>query len=109
MIRLLRTAGIVGAIMGAGPSIAGSVDTPRCHGDLAVADQLLHGVRLRENSVQQGDWQALCRLLQRNLRDMSRARQLMNPCLTGHDHGENIAQIDASIGDIGYVLNTRCQ
>ena len=109
MIRLLRTVSIGGAILGAGPSIAGSVDTPRCHGDLAVADQLLHGVRLRENSVQQGDWQGLCRLLQRNLRDMSRARKLMDPCLTGHDHGENITQIDASIGDIRYVLNARCR
>ena len=109
MIRLLRTVGIAGAILGAGPSIAGSVDTPNCHRDLTEADQLIHGVRLRENSVQQGDWQGLCRLLQRNLHDMSKARQLMNPCLTGHDHGENIGQMDASIGDIKYVLDTRCR
>ena len=81
--------------------------SPGCHHDLAEADRLIHGVRLRENSVQQGDWQGLCRLLQQNLRDMSTARQLMNPCLTGHDHGENIGQMDASIGDIKYVLDTR--
>ena len=80
--RLVRTIGVFASILCAGPSIAGSVDTPRCHGDLAEADQLIHGVRLRENSVQQGDWQGLCRLLQRNLHDMSKARQLMNPCLT---------------------------
>jgi hypothetical protein len=109
MIRLLRTVGIVGAIPGAGPSIAGSVDTPNCHRDLTEVDQLIHGIRLRENSVQQGDSQGLCRLLQRNLRDMSKARQLMNPCLTGHDHGENIGQMDASIGNIQYVLDTRCR
>jgi hypothetical protein len=59
--------------------------------------------------VQQGDWQGLCRLLERNLHDMSKARQLMNPCLTGHDHGENIGQMDASIGDIKYVLDTTCR
>jgi hypothetical protein len=109
MIRLLRTVSIAGAILGTGPSSAGSVDTPRCRGDLAEADRLIHGVRLRENSVQQGDWQELCRLLQRNLRDMSRARQLMHPCLTGHDQGENIGQMDASIGDIKFVLDTRCR
>ena len=55
MIRLLRTVSIAGAILGTGPSSAGSVDTPRCRGDLAEADRLIHGVRLRENSVQQGD------------------------------------------------------
>ena len=109
MIRLLRTVCMVGAILSACPTIAGSVDTPRCHHDLAEADRLIHGVRLRDNSVQQGDWQGLCRLLQQNLRDMSTARQLMNPCLTGHDHGENIGQMDASIGDIKYVLDTRCR
>jgi hypothetical protein len=109
MIRLLRTIGVVGSILSAWPSIAGSVDTPRCHGDLAEADRLIHGVRLRENSVQPGDWQGLCRLLRQNLRDMSTARALMNPCLTGHDQGENIGQMDASIGDIKYVLDTRCR
>jgi hypothetical protein len=109
MIQLLRTVSIAGAILGTGPSIAGSVDMPRCQGDLAEADRLIHGVRLRENSVQHGDWRELCRLLQRNLRDMSRARQLMHPCLTGHDQGENIGQMDASIGDIKFVLDTRCR
>jgi hypothetical protein len=78
-------------------------------GHLAEADRLIHGIRLRENSVQQGDWPRLRRLLRQNLRDMSQARRLMNPCLTGHDQGENIGQIDASIGDIRHVLETRCR
>jgi hypothetical protein len=33
----------------------------------------------------------------------------MFPRLTGHDHGENIGQMDASIGDIKFVLDTRCR
>jgi hypothetical protein len=106
--QLVRTIGVFASIFCAGPSIAGSVDTPWCHGDLAEADRLIHGVRVRENSVQQGDWQGLSRLLQRDLRDMSRARQLMYPCLTSHDHGENIGQMDASIADIQCVLDARC-
>ena len=109
MLRLLRTVGVLGSILYAWPALAGSVDTFRCHLDLAEADRLLHGIRLRENSVQQGDWQGLCRLLRQNLRDMSEARGLMYSCLTGHDQGENIGQIDASIGDIRYVLDTRCR
>lgn len=94
------------------PAVAvdgGIVETPTCRRDLAEADALLHGIRLRERSVSPGDWAGLCRLLRRNLQDMSRARGLMEPCLTGHDRGENIAQIDASIGDIRSVLDTRCR
>lgn len=106
MFRLVRTLSVVGSILYPWPSTASSVDTPRCHVGLAEADRLIHGVRLRENSVQHGGWQGLCRLLRQNLRDMSKARRLMNPCLTGHDQGENIGQIDASIGDIRYVLDT---
>ena len=76
---------------------------------LAEADRLIYSIRLRENSVKQGNWAGLCRLLEQNQKYMSRARDLMNPCLTGHDHGENIAQIDASLEDIRYVLNNRCR
>jgi hypothetical protein len=90
------------------PSPAGTVDTPIGNRDLAEADRLIHAIRLRENNVQQGDWAGLCRLLRQNHKDMSRARDLMNPCLTGHDHGENIGQIDVSLEDIRYVLDTRC-
>jgi hypothetical protein len=78
MLRLLRPVGVVGSILFAFPSIAGSVDTPRCHVDLAEADRLIHGIRLRENRCNR----ATDRLLRRNLRDMSEARRLMNPCLT---------------------------
>jgi hypothetical protein len=100
---------LLGPMLITAPGIAGSIDTPACRRDLAEADRLIRSIRLRENSVQPGDWTGLCRLLQRNQSDMSKARDLMNPCLTGHDHGENIGQIDASLGDIRYVLQTRCR
>ena len=109
MFRALRAVGLPGPILLAAPSIAGTVDTPACNRDLAEADRLIHAIRLRENSVKQGDWAGLCRLLLQNQKDMSRARDLMNPCLTGHDHGENIAQIQASLEDIRYVLSTKCR
>jgi hypothetical protein len=108
MFRLLSALILIALGFCVGPSVAGSVNSPACNRDLAEADRLIHGIRLRENSVKQGDWAGLCRLLRQNDKDMSRARDLMNPCLTGHDHGENIGQIDVSLGDIRYVLRTRC-
>ena len=92
----------------AAPGVAGVVDRPECLRDLAIADQLVHAVRLRENSVRPGDFAGLCRLLRQNLQDMSRAREPMARCMTGHDRGENVAQMDASIGDIRTVLAKHC-
>ena len=73
-----------------------------------MADQLIHAVRLRENSVQQGDFVGLCRLLRQNLQGMTKAREPMARCMTGHDRGENVGQMDASIGDISFILSTHC-
>src|SRR3954447_8517394 len=80
---------------------AGVVDSPEYRRDLAAADQLIHAVRLRENSVQADDFVGLCRLLRHNLQDMTKAREPTARCITGHDLGENVGQMDASIGDIG--------
>ncbi len=89
-------------------AIAGVIDSPECHRDLAMADQLIHAVRLRENSVQPGDFVGLCRLLRQNLQDMTRAREPMARCMTGHERGENVGQMDASLDDIRFVLSKHC-
>ena len=89
-------------------AIAGVIDSPECHLDLAMADQLIHAVRLRENSVQPGDFVGLCRLLRQNLQDMTRAREPMARCMTGHERGENVGQMDASLDDIRFVLSKHC-
>ena len=89
-------------------AIAGVIDSPECHRDLAMADQLIHAVRLRENSVQPGDFVGLCRLLRQNLQDMTRAREPMARCMIGHERGENVGQMDASLDDIRFVLSKHC-
>jgi hypothetical protein len=109
MSRLINAAILLTPILMTSPAIASMVDTPACERDLARADELVHGIRLRENSVQQGDIPGLCRLLRQNLKDMSKARELMNRCMTGHERGENVGQMDASIGDIRYVLDNKCR
>ena len=108
-MRALLTAGI--SLISAGlawPAMAGVVETAECRRDLAVADRLIHAVRLRENSVQRGDFAGLCRLLRQNLQDMTTAREPMARCMTGHDRGENVAQMDATIEDIRFVLAKNC-
>ncbi len=92
----------------ASAALAGIIDTPECRRDLATADRLVHAVRLRENSVRPGDFDGLCRLLRQNLQDMAQAREPMARCMTGHDQGENVGQMDASIGDIRFVLSRHC-
>ena len=107
MRALLGMAALLLAIV-APPALAGIVDTLDCRRDLAMANDLIHAVRLRENSVQRGDYAGLCRLLRQNLRDMTQARDPMARCMTGHDRGENVAQMDASIEDIRFVIGKHC-
>jgi hypothetical protein len=75
-----------------GPSaLASHLDTPECRRDSAVAGQLVEeGIAKREGSVKPGDAAGACRLLRRNLPEMIKARNAMDRCLTGHDHGENV-------------------
>jgi hypothetical protein len=93
---------------GATPCWAGAIDTPECRRDLALANRLIEAVAARENSVRPGDFDGLCRLLRQNLKDMVAAREPMNRCLTGHDRGENVGQMDVSIDDIRSILARRC-
>jgi hypothetical protein len=46
--------------------------------------------------------------VRQNLEDMLIARNAMARCMTGHDRGENVAQLDASMEDIRYVLAQKC-
>ena len=87
---------------------AGVIDTPDCRRDLATAHQLIHAVRLRENRVQPGDFAGLCRVLRLNLKDMTQAREPMARCMTGHERGENVGQMDDSIQDIRFVIGKHC-
>jgi hypothetical protein len=75
-------------------ALASHLDTPECWHDLAIAGQLVDGIAKRENSVKPGDIAGLCRLLRRNLPEMVTSRNAMDRCLTGHDHGENVGQMD---------------
>ena len=108
-MRALLGAGIVSVAAAVGwPTLAGIVDTPDCRRDLATAHQLIHAIRLCENTVQPGDFVGLCRLLRQNLQDMTRARDPMARCMTGHERGENVGQMDASMEDIRFVIGKHC-
>jgi hypothetical protein len=102
-LMILSVAALVPAV-----APAGIVDTPDCRRDLAAAHERIHAVRLRENTLQPGDFLRLCRVLRQNLQDMTQARDPMARCMTGHDRGENVAQMDASIDDIRFVIGKHC-
>ena len=52
MRALLGAAALLWAGCGASPASAGMADTPDCRRDLAMANQLIHAVRGRENKPQ---------------------------------------------------------
>ncbi len=105
----LATAVVIAGAVATTHAQAGIVDTPECRVRLARVSSLVDAVASRENSVPKGNMPALCKLLRTNLKDMQEARDGMAQCLTGHEKGENVAQMDASILDIRHVLARRCK
>jgi hypothetical protein len=68
-------------ILVASPARAEMIDIPACRRDLAAANHLIEAIQ---------------------------AREPMNRCLTGHEHGETVAQMDDSIADIRLAIANHC-
>ena len=107
-MRGLLSAGATAALLAAVPAAAEMVNTPECKRDLAAANALITKIAAREKQFVPGDLAKNCALLRQNLADMTKARGPMDRCITGHDHSENLAQLDASMGDIRDVLAAKC-
>lgn len=110
-LRLYCAAAI--AVLALAGSIWPSLAASDCAADMATADKLISGVRDREESLgryaKNNDMPNACKLLRQNAHDMGIARDTMDRCMTGHDRGENVAQLDASLGDIHDVIAARCR
>jgi hypothetical protein len=83
---------------------AGAIGNLECRRDLAIADQLIHAVRLHEtafsrviSSVCAGCCGRICKIW--------KAREPMAHCMTGHERDENVGRMDTSIGDISFILS----
>jgi hypothetical protein len=102
-------AGTLATMLSAGSAAADLVNTPECQRDLARANALITAIAAREKQFVPGDLAKNCTLLKQNLDDLLKAREPMDRCITGHDHGENLGQMDDSIDDIRAVLADKCQ
>jgi hypothetical protein len=96
------------ALLATAAAWADTVKTPDCQRDLATANGLIDKIAAREKQFVKGDLAKNCGLLRQNLVDLTNAREPMDRCLTGHDHGENVGQIDDSIEDVRAVLADKC-
>ena len=101
-------AGAFAALFSPVPAQADIVNTPECQRDLATASRLIDAIAAREKQFVKNDLHRNCALLRQNLADLTNARGPMDRCITGHDHGENIGQIDVSIEDVRAVLADKC-
>src|ERR1700722_9047479 len=102
-------AAALAVLLAAAQAAADVVNTPECRRDLATANGLINAIAARESQFVAKDLAKNCALLTQNLTDMLKAREPMDRCITGHDHGENLGQMDASIGDIRAVLADKCR
>jgi hypothetical protein len=99
---------LLGVLLTAGAAWADTLKTPECQRDLAAANALIDAIAARESQFVKDDLAKNCALLRQNLADLLNARGPMDRCITGHDHGENLGQIDDSIEDVRAVLADKC-
>jgi hypothetical protein len=106
--RTLTIASALAVVLATDPAAADIVNTPECKRNLAAANQQVGAIRAREKRFVPGDLATNCKLLKQNLADMLKARGPIDRCLTGPEHNETIAQLDASIDDMRAVLGDKC-
>ena len=104
--------GLAAALFFAGVSaaLAGVVETAACRHDLPAAGEAISRVSSRDRAGRAAPPApaAMCQTLRANLADMRVARDIMARCLTGHERGENVAQLDVSIVDVSAIISRRC-
>jgi hypothetical protein len=107
MSRSTIASGVLAGWLAANPATAETADT--CRHGLAMADHLVQAVAAREKLFVPGDRVTNCQLLRQNLDDMAKAREPVARCLSGRERGETVAQIDASIADVGAAIADKCR
>lgn len=93
----------------ASPALAGMVETPpvprrpdaRASADFRMF--LATGRARRPMSAR------ICATLKRNRTDMAAAAENPDRCLTGHERGENVGQLRASVADVDAVMARHCR
>lgn len=91
------------------PALAATIDTPQCRADLPRAARLIDAVAARDRAGPIRDTARLCAALRLNRRDMAGAADILNRCLTGHERGENVGQLRASVADVDAAIARRCR
>jgi hypothetical protein len=94
-----------GAQAGAAPAID-------CNAALADAHDRIAAIRARDPQidalVKNKDIKGACAILRINARDMTTARDSMDACLTGFDHNEEVAELNANLADLNVAIAGHC-
>lgn len=93
----------------ASPALAGMVETPQCRADLTRAHRLIQDVSARDRKGKEANAARICATLKRNRTDMAAAAEILDRCLTGHERGENVGQLRASVADVDAVMARHCR
>ncbi|MEJ0013529.1 MAG: hypothetical protein WDM94_13090 [Bauldia sp.] len=94
---------IVIAVLAAVPAHAAE-PLATCPADLAAVDASFAETQARLDKVTQADKVELCAAIKHHIEVMANGIAVFDRCMeNGHDKGENIAQLEASIDDFLYI------
>jgi hypothetical protein len=93
------------ALLALSPGFAATPAT--CPADLAKVDDSFAETQTRLDAAGEADDAEKCAAIRHHIDVMSAAREVFMRCLTGHDFGENVGQIDGTIDDFRILLRER--
>jgi len=83
-----------------------------CNAALADAHDRIAAIRARDPQidalVRNKDIRGACAILRINLKDMTTARDSMDACLTGFEHNEEVAELNANLADLNAAIAGHC-
>ncbi|HUO88960.1 MAG TPA: hypothetical protein VMU08_07290 [Rhizomicrobium sp.] len=93
---------------------AQAAETPAtdCEAALFDANVRIAAIKARDPQidalVKKKDIKGACAILRLNVTDMTSARDSMNACLTGFDHNEEVAELNANLADLNDAIAAHC-
>jgi hypothetical protein len=96
----------------AGAQAAVAAPAIDCNKSLADAHNRIAEIRARDPEidalVKKKDIKGACAILRVNVKDMTTARDSMDACLTGFDHNEEVAELNANLADLNDAIAGHC-
>jgi hypothetical protein len=105
---ILALAFVLARTMAAAPAHAATVDTPACKHDLASTWTDMEATLAKLKGVTRAGAAEKCAVYRRHVDVVTKAREVLSRCRTGHDRDGDLAHMDGALDDVKATIDREC-